>query len=283
MDTILHTQTGELLVLDSGTVADRLAEMDESDLDGIISLTDNAAMVNRLARIERGRRTETIQTGGVGGGALLPGSIALDQTEKNRRSEERTVAAWYDTHDQPVDTVAENGWKKLVGFARQPHVTRNSGDNEWYTPPEYIQATVDVMGAIDCDPASSVIANRQICADTFYTSADDGLAQEWLGRVWLNPPYASGLVERFTNKLIVEYLAERTTEAIVLTNNATETGWFQRLGMAQAVAFPKGRLAYWQPGGVPSAPLQGQAFHYLGGNAERFVERFAQHGRAHHL
>ena len=276
MDSILHTATTELLPLDTDTVVARLREMNDALLDEVIELTDNAATVNRLGRIERGRRTEAYER------KVLPGST-FDQTEKNRRSEERTVAAWYDSHDEPLVRVAENGWKKLVGFARGHHVEHNTGDNEWYTPPEYIQAAVDVMGGIDCDPASSVAANKQIAAATFYTAADNGLAQEWHGRVWLNPPYASGLVERFVDKLITEYIAERCTEAIVLTNNASETGWFQRLSIAQAWSAPKGRISYWKPDGESATGLQGQTFHYLGENAEEFVYQFAKFGRAHHL
>lgn len=167
---------------------------------------------------------------------------------------------------------------------KKPHVSKNTGENEWYTPPEYINAAVDVMGGIDTDPASSVIANKAIGATEFYTIADDGLNQDWYGRVWLNPPYAKGLVEKFVDKLLIEYRRENTTEAIILTNNASETSWYQRLGTAQAMSMPKTRIQFWQPNTRETATgLQGQTFHYLGENADKFVKRFALFGRVHEL
>ena len=42
----------------------------------------------------------------------------LTPSEMNKRSEERTVAAWFDENRQPVSTVEVNGWKKLVALAR---------------------------------------------------------------------------------------------------------------------------------------------------------------------
>ena len=42
----------------------------------------------------------------------------------------------------------------------------------------------------DLDVAAPPGGVPWIPADRFYTKADNGLAQEWSGRVWMNPPYS---------------------------------------------------------------------------------------------
>jgi hypothetical protein len=34
-----------------------------------------------------------------------------------------------------------------------------------------------------------------------YNKNDDGLKQEWKGRVWLNPPYSRPLIECFVKRM----------------------------------------------------------------------------------
>jgi hypothetical protein len=63
-------------------------------------------------------------------------------------------------------------------------------DNEWYTAPRYIELARRMMGGIDVDPASHGFSQQWIKAATFYTPAEDGLAQEWRGQVWLARPQA---------------------------------------------------------------------------------------------
>jgi hypothetical protein len=161
----------------------------------------------------------------------------------------------------------------------KPHVSQNSGNNEWYTPPAFIDAARAVMGDIDLDPASSTVANETVKAKDYFTKDDDGLSLPWYGRVWMNPPYAADLIAKFTEKLAGHVAAGDVQEAIVLVNNATETGWFQDLiGVASAVAFPQSRVKFYQPDGKLGAPLQGQAIIYMGNQPDLFRETFSTFG-----
>lgn len=162
----------------------------------------------------------------------------------------------------------------------KPHVSHNSGENEWYTPPELIESARRVMGGIDCDPASSAVANRVVKAETHYTAQDNGLSQEWHGAVWMNPPYAQPLCAQFCAAVVAKFKANEIEQACVLVNNATETGWFQDLmSIASAVCFPRGRVRFFDPDGNPSgAPLQGQAVIYCGDNAKGFAAEFRNSG-----
>lgn len=163
----------------------------------------------------------------------------------------------------------------------KPHISKNSGNNEWYTPKEYTEAARAVMEAIDLDPASSEIANRNVMATRYFSISDNGLSKPWHGRVWMNPPYSSDLVGKFCSKLAEDYDSGTVTQACVLLNNATETKWFQALlKKAVAVCFPACRIRYLTEAGEPAnSPLQGQAIFYLGRNKKRFADYFSKFGQ----
>lgn len=181
------------------------------------------------------------------------------------------------------DTVADlqTAWEILTGRdeTSTPHVSRNSGENEWYTPAEYVVAARVVLGGIDLDPASSDIAQATVQATTFYTAADDGLAKAWRGSVFLNPPYASDLVEKFVGKLCHHVQAGDVPAAILLVNNATETRWFQEaLSACSAICFPASRIKFLKDDGETGAPLQGQAVLYFGKSVDKFFKNFGGFG-----
>jgi phage N-6-adenine-methyltransferase len=188
------------------------------------------------------------------------------------------VAAASDLPDEPTPDDIQRRLDAIHSYANKPHVANNSGDNEWYTPDEYLDAARQVVGDFDLDPASNSVANEKVRAAAYYTADDSGLEKDWAGVVWMNPPYESGLIGQFVEKLCDSFAAGDVTAAVVLVNNATETRWFQSLAeQASAVCFPKGRVKFWHPRKV-AVPLQGQAVLYLGSDKEAFVAEFSSFG-----
>lgn len=192
--------------------------------------------------------------------------------------EERVMSGDVPSKQAVVEAAKEP--EKAVEILGKPHVSHNSGNNEWYTPADFIQAAREAMGVIDLDPASSEIANKTVKAVAFYTAEQDGLTRPWRGNVWMNPPYATPLIGQFSEAVSDKFDSKEIKRACVLVNNATETAWFQRvLASASAVCFLKGRVRFLDPTGAPSgAPLQGQAVLYLGENPYRFAKSFAAFG-----
>jgi len=175
-------------------------------------------------------------------------------------------------HEPDTDSQAEPDSKSQFR-------TSFTGENEWYTPEKYIASVRNVLGEIDLDPASSDIAQEKIKATKYFTKENDGLESSWNGTVWLNPPYAQPLIYLFVEKLVSEYEAGKITEAILLTNNYTDTAWFHLAeSKAALICFTRGRVKFESPSGEMAAPTQGSAFFYFGPNPSNFKQEFKKHG-----
>ena len=154
------------------------------------------------------------------------------------------------------------------------HVAQATGGMEWYTPNLILEIARATLGRIDLDPASSHAAQERVKAGRYFDCGDDGLAHQWHGRVWLNPPYARGLIDRFAHKLVEEVYAGHVSAALWLSNNATDTGWFAEVAsVAAAMFFPTGRIRFLTAtAGEQRTPLQGQVLVYIGPDVVTFAK-----------
>lgn len=110
----------------------------------------------------------------------------------------------------------------------------------WLTPPEIIKS----LGSFDLDPCTPDIMPWETATNRFIKS-EDGLKQEWNGRVWLNPPYSREAVKW------LEKLADHG-KGTALIFARTETEWFveQIWKRATAILFLHGRIHFCHPDGT---------------------------------
>lgn len=133
--------------------------------------------------------------------------------------------------------------------------------DEWYTPPEIIQA----LGGFDLDPCAP--SHDFYTAKKCFTKDDDGLKLNWHGRVWLNPPYSHPLIDRF-----VKRLAEHGNGIALLFDRMDSALWHDVIfPTSDAMLVMKGRVRFIrQDGSQGSAGGCGSVFVAWGdGNAER--------------
>lgn len=203
---------------------------------------------------------------------------AMDRGEISISAAAMAVALPEEEQQEIMEEIDQGG-KPAEVIKNHVLATKHTGDEESYTPVEYLASAKAVLGTIDLDPASNPMAQENVQASQYFTVDDDGLTQDWTGNVWMNPPYTARVINRFIEKLVDHYQAGDVTSAIVLTNNNTDTSWFH-LGakVASAVCFTAGRINFLKRDGSRSSPTNGQAFLYFGVDLEAFIDEFSKHG-----
>jgi phage N-6-adenine-methyltransferase len=104
----------------------------------------------------------------------------------------------------------------------QPHNSDSDAGVEWGTPKKYVLPLADVIGGFDLDPASG--AEPVPYADERYTKEDNGMAQDWHGHVWLNPPYGRKHNGKWAKKAYNQSPKCKSITALVPAS--TSTDWF---------------------------------------------------------
>ena len=106
--------------------------------------------------------------------------------------------------------------------------------DEWYTPKNII----DELGDFDLDPCAPT--EQFYTANKCYTKEIDGLSQEWVGRVWLNPPYKNPIIGKFLCKM-----SEHGNGIALIFNRMDTTLWHEVIfPTATALKILRGRLKF---------------------------------------
>lgn len=122
------------------------------------------------------------------------------------------------------------------------HHSARAGTVEWLTPPEIIGA----LGPFDLDPCAPAVQPFPTAARTF-TLDHNGLIQRWHGRVWLNPPYDTGVIDRWLARMADHDCGT----ALIFARTETDAFFRYVWDTASALLFIRGRLNFLQPNGQP--------------------------------
>ena len=117
----------------------------------------------------------------------------------------------------------------------------------WETPPNLLAELEKEFGKFDLDPCCRPETAK---AAFFYTESDDGLAREWSGKVFLNPPYSRP--GPWLEKAIQQVRAGNASLVVALIPACTDTQWFHRFVKGRAeIRFIEGRIRFHGWTGTP--------------------------------
>jgi phage N-6-adenine-methyltransferase len=120
--------------------------------------------------------------------------------------------------------------------------------DEWATPLSFFRTVEHEFGAFDLDPCANA---ENAKAPKFFTREQNGLAQEWAGKVWMNPPYGRE-IGKWMDK--ARQSAELGALVVCLVPARTDTAWWHESVEGKAeVRFIRGRLKF--GGGMANAPF----------------------------
>jgi len=113
----------------------------------------------------------------------------------------------------------------------------SSKSYEWETPTD-LYSCVERVYHPTLDVCAT--ADNAKCA-RYFTLQDDGLAQEWEGVCWMNPPYGRE-IGKWVRKA---YEASRQGATVVcLLPARTDTAWWHDYVMGAEITFLRGRLHF---------------------------------------
>lgn len=119
---------------------------------------------------------------------------------------------------------------------------------EWTTSQALFNELSKDFGPFDLDPCAS---KENAKCEKFYTIFDDGLQQDWTGKVFLNPPYGR------TIHLWVRKAYESSQQGafvVCVLPARTDTRWFHDYCLKGEIRFLRGRQHFGEGRGTAPFP-----------------------------
>ena len=119
----------------------------------------------------------------------------------------------------------------------KPDWYQSSESDDWWTP----QTLFDLLNkefGFELDVCASEENHK---CEKYYSNIEDGLAQEWRGTCWMNPPYGRTIIDWM--KKAYES-AQKGAIVICLVPARTDTRWWWNYCIHGEVRFIKGRIKF---------------------------------------
>lgn len=114
----------------------------------------------------------------------------------------------------------------------------SSASDNWSTPQDFFEKCNAEFGPFTVDVCAG--AENHKCA-LYYSLAENGLSKNWIGRVWMNPPYGRA-IGAWMRKAYES--AQAGAMVVCLVPARTDTGWWHDYAAKGTVRFIRGRLKF---------------------------------------
>lgn len=274
-----------------------LAELSEAGVSHARDISGRA--LDAMASVPEGERVAVYTEAVALAGGTPTAAHVREVVEEKHASffdDPAAVSAWTagsntgaQAQAQPDTAPDDDEWDEVLGGAPAPPIADRTGNvgrmapsadttDDWHTPDDLLNLAREILGGIDTDPASCSEAQDRVRAGRWFGPVENGLAQPWAGRVWLNPPFSA--IAEWVATAAERLLSPDGPDAILLCCHAnTDAAWWHNL-RGFPVALSRGRVRYLRPGGERGeAPPRGTALFLLGGDVTTQA-RFASHAEA---
>lgn len=113
------------------------------------------------------------------------------------------------------------------------------GRNDVWLTPAFVIAALGGWRSFDLDPCAPEHQPWPTAKQTF-CEAENGLLRDWEGRVWLNPPYSTRLLEAFMRRMVEHNYGT----ALIFAKTETNTFFRYVWERASGLLFIKSRLHF---------------------------------------